>query len=85
LLRFLLHTVALEELAISALINAEAEKVQELNASGIAGPVSAEEAIRINESVAKVIEAAERKEQQINQKLRALLTQTANGKDNCDD
>lgn len=85
--RLLLETIALEELALAALINAEAEKVQEIKKAGLESPVSAEDAAKINESVAKVIEAAEKKEQQLNQKLKTILNvmKEKDDDDECDD
>jgi len=58
ILEFLLETVALEELALAALVNAEAEKVQEIGKANLAGPLTPGEAVRVNESVARVLEAA---------------------------
>ena len=73
LLHLLMQTVALEELSLAALVNAEAEKVQELVEQGIAGPIFAEEAILINESVRDVIKAAGDKEDKLLRKLRIIL------------
>jgi hypothetical protein len=73
LLLFLIQTVALEELALAALINAEAEKVQAVAAAGVMGPVSASELTAINSAVAAVVEAAGKKEEQLRQKLGVLL------------
>ncbi|MFO8061052.1 MAG: hypothetical protein R6U70_10425 [Bacillota bacterium] len=72
LLHLLIQTVALEELSLSALVNEEAEKVQELVREGIAGPIFAEEAVKINESVRDVIVAAGEKEDKLLRKLRLL-------------
>lgn len=69
----LLETIALEELALAALINAEAEKVQAVAAAGIAGPVDAEELEAVNRAVAAVIEQAGIKEQHLRRKLLRIL------------
>ncbi|MGI6610194.1 MAG: hypothetical protein ACOX4G_06745 [Limnochordia bacterium] len=69
----LIETVALEELALAALINAEAEKVQAVADADVLGPVSAEELAAINKAVAEVINAAACKEDRLRQKLALLL------------
>lgn len=68
----LLETVALEELALAALINAEAEKVQAV-AAVVVGPIGPEELAAINASVSAVIEQAGKKEQYLAQKLARIL------------
>ena len=73
LMPLLLHTIALEELALAALIHAEAATIQHMAEQGIAGPILPEEAIRINESVRDVLIAAARKEDILLHKLRLLL------------
>ncbi len=85
LLHLLMQTVALEELSLAALVNAEAEKVQELVAQGIAGPIFAEEAILINESVRDVIKAAGDKEDKLLRKLRIILAAKEAEEDDNDD
>ncbi len=70
----LLETVALEELAIANLINAEAEKIQAVLKEGISGPVSPEELREINLSVSKVLETAVAKEDRIQRRLRMILS-----------
>lgn len=69
----LLETVALEELALAALINAEAEKVQAVSAAGVAGPVDPEELTAINHAVAEVIAMAGKKEEHLRRKLNRIL------------
>lgn len=69
----LLETIALEELAIANLINAEAEKIQAVLKAGISGPVSPEELREINLSVSKVLETAVAKEDRLQRKLRMIL------------
>ena len=69
----LLETVALEELALAALINAEAEKVQAVAAAGIAGPIDPEALEGINRSVSEVVAQAGAKEVQLNRKLARIL------------
>lgn len=69
----LLETVALEELALAALINAEAEKVQAVSAAGIMGPVDPEDLVRINNAVAEVIRLAGVKEEHLRRKLNRIL------------
>ncbi len=73
LLNQLLHTVALEQLALAALINAEAEKVQQLAAAGVMGPVDAEVLARVNEAVAEVVKQAAAKEDRLQRKLMTIL------------
>ena len=69
----LLETVALEELALAALINAEAEKVQAVAHAGVAGPIDAEELEAINKAVSQVIHEAAEKERLLNKKLSRIL------------
>lgn len=69
----LLETIALEELALAALINAEAEKVQAVALAGVMGPVSADELEAINKAVADVIGAAAMKEERLEKKLARIL------------
>lgn len=69
----LLETIALEELALSHLINAEAEKVQAVAAAGVMGPVSAEELEEINRAVAEVLKEAANKEDRLRRKLERIL------------
>lgn len=69
----LLETIALEELALAAVVNAEAEKVQTVALAGIMGPVAPDELTAINESVAKVLSIVERKEEQLRRKLNRIL------------
>ncbi len=73
IIRLLLQSVAMEELSLAALVNAEAEKVQEMAKKGIDGPISADEAVKINESVKEVIKAAGEKEDKLLRKLTTLL------------
>ncbi|MGE5673614.1 MAG: hypothetical protein ACM3XM_06955 [Mycobacterium leprae] len=70
----LLETIALEELALAALINAEAEKVQAVAAAGIIGPVDAAELEAINRAVSEVIREAAVKEGFLARKLTLLLS-----------
>lgn len=70
----LLETIALEELALAHLINAEAEKLQAVIKAGIVGPVSAEEAKEINLAVSKVLEVAALKEERLHRKLKLILS-----------
>ena len=70
----LIETVALEELALAALINAEAEKVQAVAEACVLGPISADELTDINKAVGEVIEAAGRKEDRLRKKLALLLS-----------
>ncbi len=84
LLHLLIETVALEELALAALVNAEAEKVQEMVMKGIAAPLTADEAVKINESVRGVILAAGDKEDKLLQKLRFLMAAKEEDKDKKD-
>lgn len=74
----LLETVALEELALAALINAEAEKVQAVAAAGVAGPIDAEELAAINAGVAEVIKRAAEKELHLRRKLARILAHKEN-------
>lgn len=74
LLRLLIQTVALEELALAALVNAEAEKVQAVAAANVIGPITAEELAAINKGVAEVICAAADKEDKLQRKLALLLS-----------
>jgi hypothetical protein len=69
----LLETVALEELALAHLINAEAEKVQAVAAAGVMGPVRAKHLSAINRSIHAVIEAAMNKEDLLSRKLELIL------------
>lgn len=69
----LLETIALEELALAHLVNAEAEKVQAVVKAGIMGPVSAEEVHEINIGVAKVLDMAAQKEDRLHRKLKLIL------------
>lgn len=69
----LIETVALEELALAALINAEAEKIQAVASAYVLGPISPDELSDINKSVSEVIEAAGRKEDLLRKKLTLLL------------
>lgn len=70
----ILETIALEELALAHLIQAEAEKLQAVIKAGIAGPVSAEELREINLAVSKVLETAAAKEDRLQRKLRLILS-----------
>lgn len=70
----LLETVALEELALAALINAEAEHLQAVAAAGVAGPIDACDLSRVNLSVSRVIEAAALKEDQLRRKMAIILS-----------
>ncbi|MGE5672945.1 MAG: hypothetical protein ACM3XM_03540 [Mycobacterium leprae] len=70
----LLETVALEELALAALINAEAEKVQAVAAAGVVGPIDAAELEAINNAVAAVIREAAVKEGFLARKLSTILS-----------
>lgn len=69
----LLETIALEELALAALINAEAEKVQAVAAAGVMSPVSADDLAAINRAVAEVIKEAGAKEDRLRAKLERIL------------
>lgn len=69
----LLETVALEELALAALINAEAEKVQAVAAAGIMGPIDPEDLVNVNHAVAEVIRLAGVKEAHLRRKLNRIL------------
>ncbi|HWI52505.1 MAG TPA: hypothetical protein VNT01_10240, partial [Symbiobacteriaceae bacterium] len=75
----LLETIALEELALAALINAEAEKVQAVAAAGILGPVDAEQLTAVNLAVADVIRLAGVKEEHLRRKLLRLLAHKERG------
>lgn len=69
----LLETIALEELSLAHLVNAEAEKIQAVAEAGVIGPVSTEELAKINHSVKEVLEAAVKKEEQLHHKLTTIL------------
>jgi hypothetical protein len=73
LLGLLLQTIVFEEQALAAMINAEAEKVQKLVETGIAGPMSADEVSEINRSVAEVIRFAGEKQDRLLRKLQTIL------------
>gem|GEM_PF-3715190 len=68
----LLHGIALEEVAIAHLINAEAEKAQAV-AKHRHPPLSPEELIEYQRSIAKVLEMAVEQEKLLLRKLRLLL------------
>lgn len=85
LLKLLLHTVALEELALAALVNAEAEKVQAVSAAGIVGPVTAESLAEVNKAVAEVITAAGKKEEVLLAKLKFIIAVKDSERDDKDD
>jgi hypothetical protein len=70
---YLLETIAFEELALAALINAEAEKIQAVAAAGVMGPVSPEALEAINVSVSSVIQGAAQKEEFLRRKLATIL------------
>lgn len=74
----LLETVALEELALAHLINAEAEKVQAVAAAGVMGPISGEDLEAINRSVADVLKEAAVKEDRLRRKLDRILQHKEN-------
>lgn len=69
----LLETIALEELALAHLINAEAEKLQAVVEAGIIGPISPEDVRDINLGVKQVLEEAGRKEERLRRKLSLIL------------
>lgn len=71
----LLHSVALEELAIANLINAEAEHVQAVARQGLP-PLTADEFVAFQQAAAKVLELAVEKEKLLLQKLRLLLSRS---------
>jgi hypothetical protein len=73
ILRLLLETIVLEELALAALVNAEAEKVQSVAGAGVIGPVSPEDLTEINKAVAGVIQAAGDKEEKLLAKLKVVI------------
>ncbi len=73
LIGLLIQTIIMEEQALAHLINAEAEKVQQVVRSGIAGPVSANEVSEINRSVAEVVKFASEKEERLLRKLQTVL------------
>lgn len=70
----LLESIAIEELALAALVNAEAEKIQALAAADISGPLAAEDVTAINDSVIEVITQVEAKEEQLRAKLTLVLS-----------
>lgn len=70
----LLESIALEELALAHLVNAEAEKIQAVTAAGMVGPVTAEDITAINNAVGAVIEQVMNKEEQLQLKLEAILS-----------
>ncbi len=72
LIRLLFESIVMEELSLAAIVNAEAEKVQALTKHGICGPVLADEALKINQSVKEVIQAAGEKEKLLLRKLKIL-------------
>jgi hypothetical protein len=75
----LLQTIVFEEQALAALINAEAEKIQELAKAGLSGPISASEATELNQSVAEVIKLAGEKEERLLRKLHLVLSSRPGG------
>lgn len=75
----LLETIALEELALSALINAEAEKIQAAVAAGVSGPVDAEDVTAVNVSVEEVMRKVVAKERALYRKLERILRHKETG------
>ena len=73
----LLHSIALEELAIANLINAEAEHVQAVARQGL----PTDEFVAFQQAVAKVLELAVEKEKLLLQKLRLLLSRSSRRED----
>lgn len=69
----LLETIAWEELGLAALVQAEADKQREVAALGIAGPVGADDVLRHNRAVARVLRLIGTKERLLGEKLRLLL------------
>lgn len=69
----LLETIAWEELALAALIHAEAEKIEAVVHAGLLGPVDAEEVQQLNLAVAHVLEIVVEKEEMLRKKLNSLL------------
>jgi hypothetical protein len=70
---YLLETIAFEELALAALVNAEAEKIQAVAAAGVLGPVEPDALTAINNSVNEVVNQAIHKEQLLSLKLARIL------------
>lgn len=79
----LLHSIALEELAIAHLINAEAEKAQAV-AKHRLPPLTPDELIEFQHSIAKVLEMAVEKEKLLLKKLRLLLFKSQRCDDYCE-
>lgn len=72
----LLHSIALEELAIANLINAEAEHVQAAARQGLP-QLTPDEFVAFQQAVAKVLELAVEEEKLLLQKLRLLLSRSS--------
>jgi len=72
ILRQLLHSVALEELALAALVNAEAQKTQQL-AKHLVIPFTPAEAVAHQRAVAQVMRGVVCKERILLEKLRTVL------------
>ena len=77
----ILESIALEETAFAHLINAEAEKVQKSLCEGY----EHHEVIEIQESVAKIVRLAIKKEILLQFKLEAVLEAKAKLEGECDD
>ena len=76
----LMHSIALEELAIAHLLNVEAEKVQTVAAQRVT-TFTPDEFIALQHAVAKVLEMVVEKERLLLKKLRLLLAHL----EQCDD
>lgn len=71
-INLLLQSIALEEAALAALINTEAERVQLLSGT-FAEPVTFDEVLSLQRSVADVLQAVVRKEEVLLRKLTTVL------------
>ena len=69
----MLESIALGELAIVHLINAEAEQIQAIIKAGIMGPVSPEDIQAINVGIAKILEVAAENERLLGRKLGRII------------
>ena len=69
----LLESIALEETALAHFINAEAEKVQAIGALLEDGQISAQEAVDLQENIAKVMRTPIKKQMLLQFKLEDIL------------
>ena len=79
----ILASIALEELALSHVINAEGEKIQyvvgtlQIPDRGLSGGITIANLVELNESVAATLQAAATNQTALTQKLQAVLAAEA--------